>query len=79
MNKCNVNQLTQTFFMNNQPEQNDTQKQLFDINQNMFQALNQWQEAMNELNELEAELENCKNDLLSFQSPQADRDGDQRE
>lgn len=65
--------------MNNQPEQNDTQKQLFDINQNMFQALSQWQETMNELNELEAELENCKNDLLSFQPPQADRDGDQRE
>ena len=65
--------------MNNQPEQNDTQKQLFDINQNMFQALTQWQEAMNELNELEAELENCKNDLLSFQSKQADPDGDQKE
>lgn len=65
--------------MNNQPEQNDTQKQLFDINQNMFQALNQWQEAMNELNELEAELENSKNDLLSFQPKQADHDGDQKE
>lgn len=65
--------------MNNQPEQNDTQKQLFDINQNMFQALTQWQEAMNELNELEAELENCKNDLLSFQPKQADPDGDQKE
>jgi hypothetical protein len=65
--------------MNNQPEQNNTQKQLFDINQNMFQALTQWQEAMNELNELEAELENCKNDLLSFQSKQADPDEDQKE
>jgi chromosome segregation ATPase len=65
--------------MNNQPEQNDTQKQLFDINQNMFQALTQWQEAMNELNELEAELENCKNDLLSFQPKQSDPDGDQKE
>jgi chromosome segregation ATPase len=65
--------------MNNQPEQNDTQKQLFDINQNMFQALTQWQEAMNELNELEAELENCKNDLLSFQPKQVDPDGDQKE
>ncbi len=65
--------------MNNQPEQNDTQKQLFDINQNMFQALTQWQEAMNELNELEAELENCKNDLLSFQPKQSDHDRDQKE
>jgi chromosome segregation ATPase len=65
--------------MNNQPEQNDTQKQLFDINQNMFQALTQWQEAMNELNELEAELENCKNDLLSFQPKQSDTDGEQKE
>lgn len=65
--------------MNNQPEQNDTQKQLFDINQNMFQALTQWQEAMNELNELEAELENCKNDLLSFQPKQADPEGDRKE
>ena len=65
--------------MNNQPEQKNTQKQLFDINQNMFQALTQWQEAMNELNELEAELENCKNDLLSFQSKQADPDEDQKE
>lgn len=65
--------------MNNQPEQNDTQKQLFDINQNMFEALTQWQEAMNELNELEAELENCKNDLLSFQPKQSDTEGDQKE